>query len=72
MLNLPQIGFHGIKPLDLSSLQVSEDTDDALGIMAYEHTFKVPDWFSPPCRSLESFPALTFDITTSRLQTLCR
>jgi len=40
MLNLPQIGFHDVKPLGLSSLQVSEDADDALGIRAYEHTLK--------------------------------
>jgi len=56
MLNLPQIGFHGVKPLGLSLLQVSEDADDALGITAYEHTFKVSGWFYLPCRSLRIIP----------------
>lgn len=34
MENLPKIGFHEVKPLELSVLQASEDADDAIKIMA--------------------------------------
>ena len=35
MLNLPKIGFRSVKPLELIVLlRASEDTDDALKIMA--------------------------------------
>jgi hypothetical protein len=34
MLNLPKIGFHNVKSLELVALQASEDSDDALKIMA--------------------------------------
>jgi len=35
LLNLPRIGFHNVKPLELTVLlRASEDTDDALKIMA--------------------------------------
>jgi hypothetical protein len=34
MLNLPKVGFRNVKPLDLVALQTSEDSDDALKIMA--------------------------------------
>jgi hypothetical protein len=35
ILNLPKIGFHNVKPLELAALfRASEDTDDALKIMA--------------------------------------
>jgi hypothetical protein len=32
--NLPKIGFHDVKPLQLTLLQASEDADDAIKIMA--------------------------------------
>ena len=32
--NLPKIGFHDVKPLELTVLQASEDADDAIKIMA--------------------------------------
>ena len=34
MSNLPKIGFRNVNPLDLVALQTSEDSDDALKIMA--------------------------------------
>ena len=34
MLNLRILGFHNVKPLELTVLQTSEDADDALRIMA--------------------------------------
>ena len=34
MSNLPKIGFHNVNPLELAILQASEDSDDALKIMA--------------------------------------
>ncbi len=34
MSNLPKIGFRNVKPLELAVLQASEDSDDALKIMA--------------------------------------
>jgi hypothetical protein len=34
MSNLPRIGFHAVNPVDLVALQASEDSDDALKIMA--------------------------------------
>jgi hypothetical protein len=34
MSNLPKIGFRNMNPLDLAALQASEDSDDALKIMA--------------------------------------
>lgn len=34
MSNLPKIGFHNVAPLELAVLQTSEESDDALKIMA--------------------------------------
>ncbi len=34
MLNLPKLGFRHVKPLELAALLVSEDSGDALKIMA--------------------------------------
>ncbi|KAI0002262.1 P-loop containing nucleoside triphosphate hydrolase protein [Russula compacta] len=34
LLNLRKIGFYNVRPLDLAALQASEDSDDALRIMA--------------------------------------
>jgi len=34
LANLPKIGFHDVKALELTMLQASEDADDAIKIMA--------------------------------------
>jgi hypothetical protein len=69
--NLARIGFRNVEPLELAALQASEDSDDALRIMADVRAYfqgNLTDFFFA-----EPFPGADIRcLQTSRIQTLCR
>jgi hypothetical protein len=46
MMNLAKIGFYNVKPLELAALQTSEDSDDALKIMADVRAYFQGKWLA--------------------------
>jgi hypothetical protein len=65
--NLRKIGFHNVQPLELAVLRVSEDSDDAIKIMADVRAYFQGMW--PLLAVLEK--GLISDTIASGIQAIC-